>query len=153
MARGRAYTPAIAAAQKWVTKLHVAAYRATEGKIGGRLMNSPVLLLLTTGRKSGKERTTPLLFLRDGVNYIMVASNGGTAGDPAWWLNLQKDPEAIVEIGGRTLRVRAEEVKGEEKRRLWTRLVEMYPLYESYQQRTDREIPVILLRPVEGGAT
>jgi F420H(2)-dependent quinone reductase len=132
VARGRAYTPAIAAAQKWVTKLHVAAYRATEGKIGGRLMNSPVLLLLTTGRKSGKERTTPLLFLRDGVNYIMVASNGGTAGNPAWWLNLQKDPEAIVEVGGRTLRVRAEEVKGEEKRRLWTRLVEMYPLYESY---------------------
>jgi deazaflavin-dependent oxidoreductase (nitroreductase family) len=153
VARGRAYTPAIAAAQKWVTKLHVAAYRATKGKIGGRLMNSPVLLLLTTGRKSGKERTTPLLFLRDGVNYIMVASNGGTAGDPAWWLNLQKDPEAIVEVGGRTLRVRAEEVKGEEKRRLWTRLVATYPLYESYQRRTDREIPVILLRPVEGGAT
>lgn len=152
MARGRAYTPAIAAAQKWVTKLHVAAYRATEGKIGGRLMNSPVLLLLTTGRKSGKERTTPLLFLRDGVNYIMVASNGGTAGDPAWWLNLQKDPEAIVEVGGSRLRVRAEEVKGEQKRRLWRRLVEMYPLYESYQRRTDREIPVISLRPVEGGA-
>ena len=153
MARGRAYTPAIAAAQKWVTKLHVAAYRATKGKIGGRLMSSPVLLLLTTGRKSGKERTTPVLFLRDGVNYIIVASNGGTAGDPAWWLNLQKDPEAIVEVGGRTLRVRAEEVKGEEKRRLWTRLVATYPLYESYQRRTDREIPVILLRPVEGGAT
>ena len=152
MARGRAYTPAIAAAQKWVTKLHVAAYRATEGKIGGRLMNSPVLLLLTTGRKSGKERTTPLLFLRDGVNYIMVASNGGTAGDPAWWLNLQRDPEAIVEVGGSRLRVRAEEVKGEQKRRLWRRLVEMYPLYESYQRRTDREIPVISLRPVEGGA-
>ena len=153
MARGRAYTPAIAAAQKWVTKLHVAAYRATEGKIGGRMMNSPVLLLLTTGRKSGKERTTPLLYLRDGVNYIMVASNGGTAGDPAWWLNLQRDPEAIVEVGGSRLRVRAEEVKGEQKRRLWRRLVEMYPLYESYQRRTDREIPVILLRPVEGGAT
>ncbi len=152
MARGRAYTPAIAAAQKWVTKLHVAAYRATEGKIGGRMMNSPVLLLLTTGRKSGKERTTPLLYLRDGVNYIMVASNGGTAGDPAWWLNLQRDPEAIVEVGGSRLRVRAEEVKGEQKRRLWRRLVEMYPLYESYQRRTDREIPVISLRPVEGGA-
>jgi F420H(2)-dependent quinone reductase len=152
VARGRPYTPAIAAAQKWVTKLHVAAYRATEGKIGGRLMNSPVLLLLTTGRKSGKERTTPLLFLRDGVNYIMVASNGGTAGDPAWWLNLQRDPEAIVEVGGSRLRVRAEEVKGEQKRRLWRRLVEMYPLYESYQRRTDREIPVISLRPVEGGA-
>jgi deazaflavin-dependent oxidoreductase (nitroreductase family) len=152
VARGRAYTPAIAAAQKWVTKLHVAAYRATEGKIGGRMMNSPVLLLLTTGRKSGKERTTPLLYLRDGVNYIMVASNGGTAGDPAWWLNLQRDPEAIVEVGGSRLRVRAEEVKGEQKRRLWRRLVEMYPLYESYQRRTDREIPVISLRPVEGGA-
>jgi F420H(2)-dependent quinone reductase len=152
VARGRAYTPAIAAAQKWVTKLHVAAYRATEGKIGGRMMNSPILLLLTTGRKSGKDRTTPLLYLRDGVNYIMVASNGGTAGDPAWWLNLQRDPEAIVEVGGSRLRVRAEEVKGEQKRRLWRRLVEMYPLYESYQRRTDREIPVISLRPVEGGA-
>jgi F420H(2)-dependent quinone reductase len=152
VARGRAYTPAIAAAQKWVTKLHVAAYRATEGKIGGRLMNSPILLLLTTGRKSGKERTTPLLYLRDGVNYIMVASNGGTAGDPAWWLNLQRDPEAIVEVGGSRLCVRAEEVKGEQKRRLWRRLVEMYPLYERYQRRTDREIPVISLRPVEGGA-
>ena len=82
----------------------------------------------------------------------MVASNGGTAGDPAWWLNLQRDPEAIVEVGGSRLRVRAEEVKGEQKRRLWRRLVEMYPLYESYQRRTDREIPVISLRPVEGGA-
>jgi F420H(2)-dependent quinone reductase len=151
VARGRPYTPAIAAAQKWVTKLHVAAYRATGGRIGGRLMNSPVLLLLTTGRKTGKERTTPLLYLEDGVNYATVASNGGTTGDPVWWLNLKANPEAAVEIGGRKLRVRAEEIEGEEKRRLWARLVKMYPPYESYQRRTDREIPVVVLRPVEGG--
>ena len=112
-------------------------------------MNSPVLLLLTAGRKTGKERTTPLLYLEDGVNYATVASNGGTRDDPAWWLNLKANPEAAVEIGDRRLRVRAEEIEGDEKRRLWERLVEMYPPYESYQRRTEREIPVILLRLVE----
>jgi F420H(2)-dependent quinone reductase len=148
VARGRPYNLAIAKAQKWAPKLHVAAYRATGGRIGGRMMNSPVLLLLTTGRKSGKERTTPLLYLQDGGNYAIVASNGGAPKSPAWWLNLETNPEAAVEVGSKKLRVRAEEVEGEEKRHLWRRLVAMYPSYEDYQRRTDREIPVAVLKPV-----
>jgi F420H(2)-dependent quinone reductase len=151
VAWGRQYNSAIATAQKWVTKLHAAVYRATDGGIGGRMMNSPVLLLITTGRKTKIERTTPLLYLRDGAGYAVVASNGGTSGDPTWWLNLRANPEAAVEVGDKRLRVYAEEVEGEEKRRLWMSLVEMYPRYESYQRRTDREIPVVILRPVEGG--
>ncbi len=146
MARGRPYNLAIAKTQKWATRLHAAVYRATGGRIGGRMMNSPVLLLLTTGRKTGKECTTPLLYLEDGDNYAVVASNGGAPKSPVWWLNLETNPEAAVEVGGKKLRVRAEEAEGEEKRRLWRRLVAMYPSYEDYQRRTDREIPVVVLR-------
>ncbi|HKH10002.1 MAG TPA: nitroreductase/quinone reductase family protein, partial [Rubrobacter sp.] len=92
---------------------------------------------------------TPLLYLRDGDRYVTVASNGGAPKPPLWWLNLQANPEATVETGGRKTRVRASEARGEEKRRLWKRLVGMYPSYEGYQKRTDREIPVILLEPVD----
>jgi deazaflavin-dependent oxidoreductase (nitroreductase family) len=151
VARGRPYNAAIAAVQKWATKIHASLFRATDGRIGGRLVGSPVLLLATTGRKSGLQRTTPLLYLEDGGRRVTVASNGGTAKPPVWWLNLKANPEATVEVGGRKTRVRAREARGEEKRRLWRRLVEMYPSYESYQKRTDREIPVILLDPVEPG--
>lgn len=149
MARGRPYGRTAATVQKWVTKLHTAAYRGSGGRIGGRFMNSPVMLLITTGRRTGREFTTPLLYLEDDAGYVAVASNGGTAGDPDWWLNLRANPEAMVEIGGKRLRVWAEVVEGDEKRRLWVRLVEMYPPYESYQRRTDREIPVIILRPAD----
>jgi len=149
LARGRPYNAAIAAPQRWATKLHASLFRATGGRIGGRLLGSPVLLLVTTGCKSGRQRTTPLLYLEDGGRRVIVASNGGAAKHPVWWLNLRADPEATVEVGGRKTRVRATEAKGEERRRLWGRLVEMYPSYESYRRRTDREIPVILLESVE----
>ena len=149
MARGRPYNLAIAKAQKCAAKLHAAVYRATGGRIGGRMLNSPVLLLFTTGRKTGKERTTPLLYLEDGGNYAIVASNGGAPKSPAWLLNLETNSEAVVEVGSKKLRVRAEEAEGEEKRRLWRRLVAMYPSYEDYQRRTDREIPVVVLRPAK----
>lgn len=149
MARGRPYNAAIATPQKWAAKLHAYLFRATGGKVGGRLVGSPVLLLVTTGRKSGLQRTTPLLYLDDGDRRVIVASNGGAAKHPVWWLNLRADPEATVEIGGRKTRVRATESQGEERARLWKRLVRMYPSYENYQRKTDREIPVILLEPVE----
>jgi deazaflavin-dependent oxidoreductase (nitroreductase family) len=149
VARGRPYTPVIAAAQSWATRLHSSVYRASGGRVGGRLVGSPVLLLITKGRRSGKERTTPLLYLEDGGNFVIVASNGGTPGHPAWWLNLTANPEATVEIAGEKVRVRAEEAEGEEKRRLWARLVEMYPSYAGYQRKTDREIPVGVLRPAD----
>jgi len=149
VARGRPYNGTIAAVQKWATKLHAAVYRATGGRIGGRMVSSPVLLLITTGRRTGEQRTTPLLYLQDGDGYAIVASNGGTSGHPAWWLNLEADSEAKIEIGGKKIRVRSSEAMGEERRRLWERLVGMYPAYEDYQRRTDRTIPVVCLRIVD----
>jgi deazaflavin-dependent oxidoreductase (nitroreductase family) len=131
------------------TKLHTFVYRVTGGRLGGRMVGAPVLLLTTTGRKTGKQRTSPLLYLEDGEDLVIVASNGGAPRHPTWWLNLRADPEASVEIGNRKLRVRAEEASPEEKERLWTRLVAMYGPYESYRRRTDRDIPVVILRPAE----
>lgn len=144
--RGRPYGGVITAAQRAATRLHSVVYRATNGRVGGSIAGGPVLLLTTTGRKSGEERTIPLLYLPDGRNLVVVGSNGGTATHPEWWLNLQADPVATVEIGGRRMRVRAEEASPKEKERLWPRLVQMYGGYESYRRRTDREIPVVILR-------
>ena len=134
---------------KGMTGTHAAIYRASGGKVAGRMFNSPVLLLITTGRKTGKERTTPLLYVEDGENLVVVASVGGAPKHPDWYWNLKANPEARVQIQDRTLRVRAEKAEGEEKRRLWRRVVEMYPPYEDYQRRTEREIPVFVLRPVK----
>jgi F420H(2)-dependent quinone reductase len=147
---GRPYGKAITAAQRAVTKLHSFIYHATNGRVGGRMAGGRVLLLTTTGRKSGRERTVPLLYLRDGEDMVVVASNGGTASHPAWWLNLMTNPEATVEVGGRKVRVWAEEAGPEETKRLWPELVEMYGGYEAYRRRTDREIPVVFLHPVNG---
>jgi F420H(2)-dependent quinone reductase len=134
---------------KGMTGTHAAIYRASGGKLAGRMFNSPVLLLSTTGRKTGRERTTPLLYLEDGKNLVVVASVGGAPCHPDWYWNLKANPEARVQLQERTLRVRAQEAEGEEKRRLWRRVVEMYPPYEDYQRRTEREIPVFVLRPME----
>ncbi len=148
--RGRPYGKAITATQRAATKLHSFVYRATNGRVGGRIAGEPVLLLTATGRKTGRERTVPLLYLRDGEDMVVVASNGGTASHPAWWLNLVANPEATVEVGSRKVRVWAEEAGSEEKERLWPKLVEMYGSYEAYRRRTDREIPVVFLHPVNG---
>ena len=121
--RGRPYGGAITAAQRAATKLHSFVYHATNGRLGGYLAGGPVLLLTATGRKSDRERTVPLLYIRDGERFVVVGSNGGTATHPAWWLNLKANPGATVEVGGRSLRVRAEEAGPEENKRLWHRLV------------------------------
>jgi deazaflavin-dependent oxidoreductase (nitroreductase family) len=111
------------------------------------MLGSQVLLLNTVGRKSGRKRTTPLLYLRDGGDYVIVASKGGAPAHPAWYYNLKASPETTVQVGASEVRVRAEEASLEEKARLWPKLVEMYPSYEDYQKKTDREIPVIVLHP------
>lgn len=135
-----------------VAAAHTAVYKATGGRVGGRIQGNPMLLLDTTGRKTGKKRTTPLLYLPDGPNVVIVASKGGASKHPAWWLNLRAHPETVVQIGSWRLRVVAEETSGEDRRRLWERLVAMYAGYARYQRRTEREIPVVRLRPAEEGA-
>lgn len=114
------------------------------------MVGAPVLLLTTTGRKSGREHTVPLFYLKEGEDMVVVGSNGGTASHPAWWLNLKANPGATIEVGGRKVRVRAHEASPEEKERLWPKFVEMYGGYEDYRRRTGREIPVIFLHPVGG---
>ena len=148
--RGRPYGGAITVVQRAATKLHSFVYRTTNGRVGGRIAGGPVLLLTTTGRKSGRERTVPLLYLEDGENMVVAGSNGGTASPPAWWLNLAANPEATAEVGDRRVRVRAEEAGPGERERLWPRLVAMYRGYEDYRRRTDREIPVVILRLING---
>lgn len=145
--RGRKFSRRADRIFRLVTAGHTALYRATGGKLGGKMQGSPVLLLETMGRKTGKKRTTPLLYLPDGRNMVIVASKGGAAKHPAWWINLRANPETSVQVGPRNLLVRAEETAGEDRERLWRRLVAMYPGYADYQRRTDREIPVVRLRP------
>jgi deazaflavin-dependent oxidoreductase (nitroreductase family) len=127
---------------------HAGVYRATGGKLFGRMGKSPILLLDTVGRKSGRKRTSPLLYIMDGDNFVVIASKGGAPTHPAWYLNLRADPDATVEVGDREVRVRAEEADPGEKGRLWQKMVEMYPTYDDYQEKTEREIPLLVLHPV-----
>ncbi len=129
--------------------VHAGVYRATKGRVFGRMGKSPLLLLNTVGRKSGKKRTTPLIYVMDGEDFVLIASKGGAPSHPAWYLNLMANPEVTVEVGDRDLRVRAEEVHGEEKTRLWQKMVETYPTYDDYQTKTEREIPLLKLHPVD----
>jgi deazaflavin-dependent oxidoreductase (nitroreductase family) len=128
------------------TRAHVVAYRWSKGRIGGKLGRAPILLLHHVGRKSGVKRVSPLLYLPDGDDMVVVASMGGSDKHPSWWINLRANPETIVEVGGEKRAVVAEQADTEEKARLWPRLVEMYPSYGTYQSRTSREIPVVILR-------
>jgi F420H(2)-dependent quinone reductase len=134
-------------ALKLGTGVHSGVYRATGGKLLGRMGKSPILLLNTVGRKSGKKRTTPLLYVMDGEDFVIIASKGGAPSHPAWYLNLMSTPDATVEVGDREVRVKAKEVDGEEKIRLWQMMVQIYPTYDDYQTKTKREIPLLLLRP------
>ena len=126
--------------------LHLALYRRTGGRIGANL-GGPMLLLTTTGRKSGQPRTKPLLYLQDGDRYIVVGSYGGAPHHPAWWLNLLADPAATIQVGSTELRVRAREAAGDERARLWQGLLEIYAPYDAYKARTTRTIPVVILEP------
>lgn len=134
---------------KFGSQVHLFWYTLTGGIVGARVMGARVLLLSTTGRKSGQSRTTPLTYLQDGENAVIVASNGGSDKHPAWYLNLRAHPEAEVQIGRDRKRVRAEVASDEERARLWPLVVQMYSGYDEYQKETTRTIPVVILRPVE----
>lgn len=130
--------------EQLVTQTHTALYRATGGLVGGWMI-APVLLLTTTGRRTGQPRTTPLTFFPQGENFIVIASYGGGPAHPAWWSNLERLPEAEVQVGPFRISVRAREAEGEERERLWRRVRTWMPIYAWYQSRTDRRIPVVVL--------
>jgi F420H(2)-dependent quinone reductase len=134
-------------ALKLGTIVHSGVYRATGGRLLGRMGQSPILLLNTVGRNSGKKRATPLLYVVDGEDFVIIASKGGAPTHPAWYLNLVANPDTTVEVGDRKSRVSAEELDGEEKVRLWRKMAEMYPTYDDYQDKTKREIPLLVLHP------
>ena len=133
------------ASWQWFGRIHSAAYRATGGRLGGRLAGRDMLLLTTRGRRSGELRTTPLSYLEDGQDFVVVASNNGGPRDPAWWLNLCADPKAEIQVGDKQYSVRAHRAEGEERARLWPLLVAYNPPYATYATRTPRPMPVVVL--------
>lgn len=135
------------ALMKTVMAMHEFWYRLSGGVLGGKLMGVPCLLLTTTGRKSGRARTTPLMYLPDGDDLVIVASFGGSPQHPVWFLNLRAHPEAEVQAGREHRNVVAHVTDDEDRGRLWPRLVEMYKSYADYQTRTTRKIPVVRLKP------
>ena len=127
--------------------VHSLVYRLSGGRIGGTMGKAPVLLLTVTGRKSGKPRTTPLLYSRDGDHLVVIGSKGGDPRHPAWYLNLQ-GADANVEVGRERRHVRARDAEGEKRDRLWRQMTAIWPAYDEYQQKTPRQIPVVVLEPV-----
>jgi F420H(2)-dependent quinone reductase len=126
--------------------VHTAVYRATRGRIGHRFPGLPSMLLLDhTGAKSGVRRTSPLLYIRDGDDLVIVASKGGYPKNPAWFHNLRANPDTSVQVGSERRPVRARVANPQERTRLWPRIVAAYPTYEDYQRRTGREIPLVIL--------
>jgi deazaflavin-dependent oxidoreductase (nitroreductase family) len=127
--------------------LHVRLYRLTGGRIGGHIGKAPVLLLTHKGRRSGAIRTTPLLYLADGERLVVVASYGGAPRHPAWYLNLEAHSNVEIQAGKTRRPVTARTATPEERARYWPRVVALYRSYESYQRKTEREIPLVLLEP------
>jgi deazaflavin-dependent oxidoreductase (nitroreductase family) len=125
---------------------HVDRYRATDGDEGYRWQRGTSILLLTTrGRKTGAERTTPLIFERHGDDYLIVASRGGTDAPPGWYVNLQAEPDVQVQVRGDVFKAHARDATPDEKPEMWRKMAAVWPDYDEYQKRTDREIPVVVL--------
>jgi F420H(2)-dependent quinone reductase len=129
-------------------RLHCRVYQLTGGLVGHRSMMGPMLLLTTTGRKSGQARTTPLLYMPDGDQYFVVGSNGGRDRPPAWLLNLEATPKVRIQVGRRGTAAVAEVLGEEERAAIWPRLVAHYPGWDQYGQLTDRQLRAVRLRPV-----
>ncbi|MDL4813948.1 nitroreductase family deazaflavin-dependent oxidoreductase [Actinomadura opuntiae] len=129
-------------------KEHVARYQETDGAEGHDWQGTVTLLLTTTGRRSGKEYTTPLIYQPEGDAYLIVASKGGADEPPEWYLNLQENPEVKVQVKGDKFTARARTATAQEKPALWKKMTAAWPAYDEYQQKTDRDIPVVVLERV-----
>ena len=132
---------------KGFTVLRVFLYRVSGGLLRGGVWGSRVLLLTTTGRKTGKAWTTPIGYIRDGNSYAVIASNAGSDRNPGWYLILQQHPTAEIQVGRHILTVRAEITGGDQRQRLWSQVIAAAPGYAAYQRRTHREIPIVILTP------
>ena len=131
-----------------VTGFHESVFRASNGRLANRGYGMPVLILTTTGRKTGKRRTTMLTSpVQDGARVVLVASNGGDDRQPMWFLNLRADPNVEITMHGQTRPMRARVATAQEKAELWPRVVAAHKGYGQYQQRTDRDIPLVILEP------
>jgi F420H(2)-dependent quinone reductase len=130
---------------------HTTVYRATRGLIGHHVPGAPPMLLLDhVGARSGTVRTTPLAYLQDGDNVVLVASKGGHPRNPAWFHNLVANPDTTIQVGSERRAVHARLAKGKERERLWGQVVDLYGGYRDYQERTDRQIPLVVLEPRGG---
>ncbi|MET9551883.1 nitroreductase family deazaflavin-dependent oxidoreductase [Streptomyces sp. NPDC006645] len=130
-------------------KEHVRRYQETDGEVGHDWENgTTTLILTTTGRKSGEQRSTPLIYRPYGDDVMVVASKGGSDEPPLWYLNIQADPEVHVQVKGDRYTARARTATPEEKPEMWRRMAEVWPDYDEYQTKTDREIPVVVLERV-----
>lgn len=126
---------------------HIKAYRESDGEVGYLWNGVPTLLLTTTGRRSGEARTSALIFAADGDEYVVIASMGGAPTHPQWYLNLQANPAAEVQVKGDHIAVTARTATGDERERLWSLAAQAWPNYDTYQTRTERVIPVVVLSP------
>jgi deazaflavin-dependent oxidoreductase (nitroreductase family) len=133
-----------------VLAVHQFVYEISGGRIGERIGRSPMLLLRTTGRKTGQPRTAALLYHRDGGNYVVVGSKGGSDSPPAWLRNLEAIPEVGVQVGVKRFPAQARVASAEERRRLWPEMTRLYPQYNRYQSQTERVIPLVILAPAGG---
>jgi deazaflavin-dependent oxidoreductase (nitroreductase family) len=131
--------------KRWGTRLHAAIYRLTRGRVLGRVGGQPVLLLETAGRRTGQPRTTPVQYLAEGDTFVVVASNAGAARPPAWYLNLRANPHARVQVGGRTIDVRAQEAAAQERAELWQRLTAANRYLERAASKARHDLPLMKL--------
>ena len=127
---------------------HVRQYEATGGRVGHDWNGAHCLILHTVARKSGQARKFPLIYGRDGDDYVVVASKGGAPDHPGWYKNILANPEVEVQVGPKTVKARARTVSGAERQKLWDDAVKWWPPYVDYQKKTQREIPVVMLDPV-----
>lgn len=128
-------------------KMNIPVYRATRGRVWGKVGKAPVLLLTSTGRRSGQQRVAPVVYLADGANVIVIGSNAGNKNEPGWSFNLKANPDAHVEIGAEHRDVRARVAEGEERERLWKAMNVQYSGFDDYEAKTSRDIAVFVLEP------